>query len=310
MIQGTISSAPGRSNAEAAAAPAHVMPAAEREDGLVIPHAGFIAKVFGVALGLRLIVAVLAFWQRNAAAILWPRGIEMLGVAKSLSTGHGFSSPFSIPTGPTAFVPPIYPAILSVILRIFGQQTDASAWAILGLQCFFSALTVAVIFALALETFDLRIAKRAAWIWAIFPYAVILPTNIVWESTLSAFAVCCGAWLLVRAWNSGNRLRWITASAWWAAGCLLNAALLLLLPAAAFFAFLRRKMSLGTLALCASCFAAILSPWSIRNFLVMGRAVPLRDNFALELWIGNHTGSEFRFTPEIHPAFNLSDLKH
>lgn len=310
MTQGITSSAPARSSASPIGAPAAPLMSLPSQVDAVRTHFVLIAKIAGVAFALRCIVAVLAFWNRNPAKILWPRGIEMLGVAKSLASGNGFSSPFSIPTGPTAFVPPVYPAILSIIVRVFGDQTTASAWAILMLQCLVSALTVAPLFALALESFGLGEAKSASWIWAFFPYAIILPTNIVWESSLSAFVVAVGAWLLVCAWRRGGVSRWIGAAVWWAAGCLLNAALLLLLPAAAFFAFVRRKISWQTLALCAVVFAAILAPWSIRNYLVMGRAVPLRDNFALEMWIGNHSGTEFRFTPEIHPAFNMADLHH
>lgn len=312
MTQGTISSAPARSSASSTTAQADT---ARRASPSPQPYSFRdylppVAKIFGVALALRCLVALLAYSNRDIAAILWPRGIEMLGVAKSLATGNGFSSPFSLATGPTAFVPPLYPSILSGILRIFGDHTNASAWAILLLQCFVSALTVAPVFALALENFGHREAKVAAWIWALFPYAIILPTNIIWESSLSAFVVALGAWLLVRAWRSPSTSRWIYAALWWAAGCLLNASLLLILPAAAFYSFLRKKISFATLAGSAAAFIAILVPWSIRNYLVMGRAVPLRDNFALEMWIGNHSGTEFRFTPEIHPAFNAADLRH
>jgi 4-amino-4-deoxy-L-arabinose transferase-like glycosyltransferase len=259
---------------------------------------------------LRTLVAVFAYWNRDIASILWPRGIEMLGVAKSLSTGAGFSSPFGILTGPTAFVTPVYPAILSVILRVFGQQTNASAWAILLLQCLISALTVIPIFAVALEVFDLRVAKSAVWIWALFPYAVILPTNIIWESTFSAFALAVGVYLQLHAVNSRHASRWIISAIWWAGACLLNAAFLLMFPALLLFAIFRRQLDFRALAISAAAFAIVLVPWSIRNYRVMGRLIPLRDNFPLELWIGNHSGTEFRFTPEIHPAFNTADLQH
>jgi 4-amino-4-deoxy-L-arabinose transferase-like glycosyltransferase len=259
---------------------------------------------------LRTLVAVIAYWNRNIASILWPRGIEMLGVAKSLSTGAGFSSPFGLYTGPTAFVTPVYPAILSVILRIFGQQTNASAWAILLLQCLISAFTVIPIFAVALEVFDLRVAKSAVWIWALLPYAVILPTNIIWESTFSAFALAAGVYLHLQAANSGRASRWIIAAAWWAGACLLNAAFLLMFPALLLFAIFRRQLDFRTVAISCAAFVLVLLPWSIRNYRVMGRMIPLRDNFPLELWIGNHSGTAFRFTPEIHPAFNTADLQH
>src|SRR5690242_15530092 len=167
MTQGTISFAPARLSASSTAAASDSVRRASlspQPDSLrsYLPTIGII---FAVAMALRCLVALLAYWNRNIAQILWPRGIEMLGVAKSLATGNGFSSPFSIPTGPTAFVPPLYPSILAVILRIFGDHTNSSAWAILLLQCFVSALTVAPVFALALASFGHREAKAAAWLW-------------------------------------------------------------------------------------------------------------------------------------------------
>ena len=273
-------------------------------------HTRFLARTTSVAMSLRALVAVFAYWNRDIASILWPRGIEMLGVAKSLSTGAGFSSPFGLYTGPTAFVTPVYPGILSLILRIFGQQTNASAWAILLLQCVVSALTVIPIFAIALQVFDLRVARGAAWIWALFPYAVILPTNIIWESSFSAFALAIGVYLQLRALHSAQATRWIIVAVWWAGACLLNAAFLLMFPVLLLLAILRSQVNFRAAAISALAFIIVLVPWSVRNYRVMGRVIPLRDNFPLELWIGNHSGTEFRFTPEIHPAFNSADLQH
>jgi len=35
---------------------------------------------------------------------------------------------------------------------------------------------------------------------------------------------------------------------------------------------------------------ACLFPWTVRNYLTFHRFMPMRDNFGLELWIGNHEG--------------------
>ncbi len=37
-------------------------------------------------------------------------------------------------------------------------------------------------------------------------------------------------------------------------------------------------------------FLLTLLPWTIRNYQVFGRLMPVRDNFGLELWLGNHEG--------------------
>jgi hypothetical protein len=36
----------------------------------------------------------------------------------------------------------------------------------------------------------------------------------------------------------------------------------------------------------------MLVPWTIRNYVQLGRLVPIRDNFGLELWLGNRPGMQ------------------
>ena len=48
-------------------------------------------------------------------------GYEMVAVARNLAATGQFANPFQIfPTGPTAIVPPLYPAFLAVLVRIYG----------------------------------------------------------------------------------------------------------------------------------------------------------------------------------------------
>src|SRR5262245_9601147 len=123
-----------RSSIEAVAAPPLLR---ENSDS----HLRRAIEITCVALLIRLVIARLAFWDANPAVVLWPRGVEVLAIAKSLLAGSGFSSPFGAQTGPTAFMPPVYPAFLAVIQVVFGLQTTSSAWMIVCLQSLFSAAT-------------------------------------------------------------------------------------------------------------------------------------------------------------------------
>ncbi len=81
-----------------------------------------------------------------------PLGLEASNIAYSLAAHQGFASPFlwmSGPTGPTAWLTPVFPCMLSVIVRIFGAHTYASLLAILILNEFFSAATCLPLFYLA-----------------------------------------------------------------------------------------------------------------------------------------------------------------
>jgi len=266
-------------------------------------------KIGAVSLALRVIVVLLAYAGRDIVGMLWSRGVETLGIAKSLVTGAGFASPFSLPTGPTAFLTPVYPITIAGIERVFGLATPASAWAILLMQCAFSALTCVPIYLLAAQIFDLKIATRAAWIWAFFPYAVIFPTNIIWESSLSALLLTLGLLFFVHARNSASRAPWILLGACWGFACLVNAALLLLLPALLIFDTNRNRELWSRAALCMATLLICLFPWSVRNYLTFHKFFPLRDNFALELWVGNHEGATIHPSSQIHPAFNTAEVQ-
>ena len=50
-------------------------------------------------------------------------GYEMGRVARALVTGHGYANPFNGLTGPTAWVPPLYPLLIAGVFKVFGVYT-------------------------------------------------------------------------------------------------------------------------------------------------------------------------------------------
>ena len=62
--------------------------------------------------------------HRALAAI--PFLFESGNIAFSLASGHGFGSLLRVPTGPTAWMTPLYPLLLSGIMRLFGVYTFQS----------------------------------------------------------------------------------------------------------------------------------------------------------------------------------------
>src|SRR5215470_3183157 len=64
---------------------------------------------------------------------------EAGNIANALSQGRGFSDAFRKPTGPTAWLSPVYPALLAAIFRVFGQFTYSSFLAAAILNCVFSS---------------------------------------------------------------------------------------------------------------------------------------------------------------------------
>src|SRR5438270_7935201 len=54
-------------------------------------------------------------------------GFETGSIAASLTTGGGFSSPFGVPSGPTTWIAPVYPAIVAFTFKVFGLFSMGAA---------------------------------------------------------------------------------------------------------------------------------------------------------------------------------------
>src|SRR5258708_13314317 len=140
----------------------------------------------GVALTVRLIVMAFAYKsQRDALGDEWVFGWETGRVARSIATGHGFSSPYSEPTGSTALIPPVYTFLVAGVFKIFGVYTTASALVILTLNNLFSSLTCLPVYLIARRIFGIRAAAWAGWMWAFFPYSIALSNVVVWETSFT-----------------------------------------------------------------------------------------------------------------------------
>jgi len=94
-------------------------------------------------------------------------GFEMGRIGRSLAEGHGFSSPFSGSTGPTAWEPPLYPLLIAGVFKLFGVYTRASALVLLTINSLFSALTCIPIFLIGRRCFNEKVAAWSAWTWAL-----------------------------------------------------------------------------------------------------------------------------------------------
>ncbi len=133
--------------------------------------------VWPILLGLAVRLLVLAFIYPQFLAPgrdHWEFGYEIGKIAASLVAGHGFADPFWTHTGPTALLTPVYPYALSLVFRIYGVYTPASAFAFVGLNCVLSAITCIPVYFIAKRSFDDRVARVSAWVWAFHPYAMLL----------------------------------------------------------------------------------------------------------------------------------------
>ena len=273
-----------------------------------------VAKPIATAFAIRLMIIPFLYTDRlDPWHGHWRFAWEMGMVARSLATGKGFASPFPPSTGPTAWFPPVYPAVMAAVFNIFGVFTAASAIALLALNSVCSALTCVPIFLIARKTIGERQARWAAWMWAFFPYAIYLSAARIWENALSTLLLASLVWYTLVLVERGNTRLWAGYGAAWAAMALTNPATCALLPPLGLWVAWRRSREgrpwLRDATLGALVFALLITPWEIRNAVTFHQPVPLRDNFWMEMRVGNTGDITDIYQDWAHPGRSQRELQ-
>ena len=261
--------------------------------------------MFAVALVIRAVYITMAHSYRFHAGLdHFEFGWEMGRVGRSLATGRGFADPF-IPahTGPTAWMPPLYPLIIAAVFRVCGVYTSLSGWTLLAINSVFNAATAPAIYEIATRCFGAekqgrRIALWSAWVWVLYPATMQYAVRWIWEMSLTAMLF---AWVLALALRlrgvgpDGREGRvgwglWLGFGLLWGLIALSNATPLLFLPVCGVWILAgvahKRRAVAGAL-LAAAMFSACLAPWVWRNWQVFHTLIPTRGNFGAELYVGN-----------------------
>ena len=226
-------------------------------------------------------------------------------IAYSIAGGKGFSSPFQRDTGPTAWLAPVYPYLLAGIFKVFGVYTRRSFFSALLLNILYSAGACVPIFYAGKRVAGLGVANAAAWLWALFPNAIIIPFEWIWDTSLSALLVATLLWATLELAESRRARDWSFYGLLWGFALLTNPAVAPLLPAlltwAAYRLRNRDRASAWLVRPALSAAIALLCcvPWTIRNYVQFHKFIPLRSNFAFELYVGNNENydEQHRFRP-------------
>lgn len=230
---------------------------------------------------------------------------ESGNIAHSLATGGGFSSPFRVDTGPTAWMTPLYPLLLSAIMRFFGSYTFASWVAAVSLNIGASTAACIPIFSVGRRIGGIRLAAAAAWLWAIFPNAILLSFESLWDTSLSALLGATLLWATLRVSESRGRAAWGAYGLLWGVVLMTNAALVSLLPF--LLAWLEYRKGLAKALITAAIALLCCLPWTIRNYSVFHSLIPLRSVLGLQLWVGNNPAAKVVWLGEHHPINDTAE---
>jgi hypothetical protein len=275
--------------------------------------------IFWAAFLLRVLVIVIGHTYKIRSELdHFNFGFEAGRIARSLVQRQGYANPFNGPSGPTAWLPPLYPLLMAAVFKVFGVYTNAAALAILVCNSLFSAAIAPAVYEIAVRVFDARgLARRgskeampvalwSAWLWAVYPAALQYAVHWVWEMSLST---CLFTWAMVVALRlredrfqvPGSRSQiagslsplslWAGFGWLWGLVALSNASLLICLaPMVVWIGWpeLKRwsvtaRTWLGVLAM-SVVFVVVLAPWVVRNERVMHAFIPTRSNLGVELY--------------------------
>ena len=261
--------------------------------GVMRKAATSLVLIVVVALGARMAFA----WSQvrkippQALGVV-PFQNEAGNIAFALAQGKGFSNVFRTETGPTAWLAPVYPVILGAIFRVFGIFTPGAFFAAVMFNILCSSAACVPMFYAGKRVWGLGVAAGAAWLWAVFPNGILLPFEWIWDTSLSVFLAAAILWATLEVAESEKMSEWCGYGALWGLALLTNPALGAVLPFLLGWAAVRglgtsgwrwkrAGLALGMAALCCL-------PWTARNYAAFHRVIPLRSNFAFELWLGNN----------------------
>jgi 4-amino-4-deoxy-L-arabinose transferase-like glycosyltransferase len=234
-------------------------------------------------------------------------------IAAAIASGQGFSNPFGPPTGPTAWLGPLFPFVLSRFFVAFGAYTSTAIFWALVFNCVVSALTCIPIYFIARYSFGEKVARWSAWFWALFPYTMYWGMRHPWDTPLSAFLFALVFMMTVHLAESSTLLKWAGYGLLWGIAGLCNTAELVFLPFAGcwicYRQFRQGKPFVRNAAMGAILFFCVIAPWILRDYRVFHRFIPIRGNFGVEFHLGNTPDAMGAWQSFKHPSQNILELR-
>lgn len=242
-------------------------------------------------------------------------------IAYSLAIGRGFSSPFGVETGPTAWTSPVYPLILSGIFRIWGTYTFQAFVAAISLNILASVLTCLPVYFVGRRVGGVAVAAMVAWLWALFPNAFIIPSQWIWDTCLSGLLAPCLVWATFAWADSQKAGYWCAYGVLWGVALMTDATLLAGLPfLLGWMAYRAWRNALdrrnaggrrwwGMPILAGATIVLCCVPWTVRNYEVFHSFIPLRSALGLQLWVGNNDLYKSGFPGWLHPISNPAEQR-
>jgi 4-amino-4-deoxy-L-arabinose transferase-like glycosyltransferase len=243
------------------------------------------------------VIVILAFVLRLGVVIFigdWsaPEGWEYGMIARNMLDGEGYSgSAWFIAEGPTAFMAPGYVFVIYGALSIFGS------WGYLVLQvmqCIVGAACAGLTYGVAKRALGQKVALVSALLVA------CNPTHVYLSVIIHPLAITCAAVLLIvfmlgRVCDHRSFRDSAIMGICYGIALLVEPSALCLVPVILLWPMLshvrERKRSLLLSLTVIAVAAAVVSPWTVRNYMVFDAFIPIKTPLGYILWVGNHEGA-------------------
>ena len=237
-------------------------------------------------------------------------GAEYYFIAQSIVEGKGFSNPFQVETGPTSWMPPVYPFILAALIKLFHKKILVAACVV-----FLKNLVLIGVGLLAYEIAKQTLTTLKPW-FILLLYVLFLLGNFWWY-----FQITHDEWLLLLSvciifpmavFIKRNHITLSVAIIWGIVGgfaMLVNPVIGLswvVLSVINFFFNKNGRVLVVSLLL----FSSLFSLWIIRNYSVFNRLILIKSNFYYEAYVYNYNTADGLFDEEFikkHPVWHVKD---
>jgi 4-amino-4-deoxy-L-arabinose transferase-like glycosyltransferase len=208
--------------------------------------------------------------------------------AQRIATGHGYSTEH----GPTAYWP-VGPSFLySLVYRAVGAESDSRFLAAAILSFLVGMGTVWLTMLVGQRCFGETAGVFSGLLMAIWPSQIQFTTVIASEPPMLFFMMAAIASWTTDKWSvwlrGGFTGALLACASYMRPTCLLIPVVLL---AASIFDRKRPMAALGGSVIAIVVMAALILPWTYRNYRVFSVAVPISTNGGANFWMGNNPGT-------------------
>ena len=265
-----------------------------------------------MAIVLTILVSVVSILLRPLAEEHSQRqhlGAEYYNVARALVDGRGFSDPFGERTGPTAWVSPLYPALLATLLSLFGKKS-AVATIVVWLTNASTVVGGVTLYALARRTLRrlsplVPLVFYILWLAAFF-YWFFLLTSDIWLLML----VGVGMTATGLRYTQDQCVQPVKWGIWGGLASVVSPALALAWGCLGVGLWLRSRSQSRSWLLAGAIMASAAAPWTLRNAVVFHAFIPTKANLGYEQFQANLVDQDGVYdvrTFEQHPYNRLSE---